>query len=115
MALVELSDQGINYINNDKTVREWNIDFRQNELLTVSNISCQREPSKFSFSPEARTEFVIFCNKKVKTGELSTEAAYAELTKVIIPCCYSYSMIEAGEEGQSSIPSYNDLQSMLGY
>ena len=81
----------------------------------MSNIRSQREPSIFSFSPEARTEFIIFCNKQVKTGELSTEAAHTEVTKVIIPRCYSYLLIDAGEEGRGSIPSYNDLLSMLEY
>ena len=58
---------------------------RQNELFTISNQRNTKEPFIFSFFPESRTLFITFCNNnKVKTGELSTEAAHTELTKVLI-------------------------------
>ena len=91
-----------------------NIQFRQNELFTISNQRNTKEPSIFAFFPESRTQFITFCNNKVKTGELLTEAAHTELTKVILPPCYAYLLIDAGKEHINDIPSYDDLLSMLG-
>ena len=115
MALAEISDSGVFHIKNEKTIRQLNIQFRQNELFTISNQRNTKEPSIFTFFPESRTQFITFCNIKVKIGELSTEAAQTELTKVILPRSYALLLIYAGEEHRKDIPSYDDLLQMLGY
>ena len=66
VALVELCDQGIVNIKCDRTIREWNIRFRNNEILTVSNQRCEREPLVFAFFPEAKKKSYPFVIKRLK-------------------------------------------------
>ena len=109
LAIEELADIGVKRIKNDKTIRRWNIRFRASENLNIQLHRSEVEPKIFCLFPEAKTEFIRYCNSKVKSGELSTEAAYKELSNSILPRCYSNYVIECERNNSEIINTYEDM------
>ena len=102
---------GKRMIKNEKTIRRWNIIFRKQELLEVSNARKSREPKLFVFFPETQEKMSKYCNKLIKDGGLSCELVCAELQNNIVPGCYEKLLNEAGDN-RELMPSYIEILSM---
>ena len=111
VSIEQLKAVGIDFVVDPQTIRTWNIQFRNTERFDVPHNKKHLEPKLFSYFPEARIEFTEYCNKKVKTGELCTELAHAELTQVIVPNCYNKWVQDIDD--YPDIISYHELLSAL--
>ena len=113
MAIKDLDEVGINYIKNEKTLRNWNKEFCCNETFIVPFSKSMREPKLFSFFPKARNKVVRYCNKQISVGSLSCESLAAEVSKNIIPVCYKELEDEAGSD-RNNLPELDELFVMMG-
>ena len=112
-SISELADEGVNYIKDNKSLRRWNIEFRQNEKFILPYSRIEHTPKVFSIFPEAKAELLKFANEKVKLGELSTEAAHTHMVNNVLPKCYNNLISYYNEQAYTYIPSYNDVLNML--
>jgi len=111
-AIEILSDTGLDYIKNEKTIRRWHIQFRKGDQFIVPNSKLAREPKLFNFFPEARTAIEKYCSKEINLGSLSSEALRNHINTTIIPECYQ-NMIDDAKEDRNSMPTYMELLHML--
>ena len=113
MAISELADIGIQFIKNEKTVRQWHTIFKNNECFNIAYVRQETEPKVFTFFPQVKGLIKKYCNEKVKSGELSTEGLHAELNTKIIPSCYNDMLNDADASLRDEVPSYKELLLML--
>ena len=111
LSIKELSEIGIDFVKHNRIVCAWNIQFCMNERFDVPHNRYHVEPNPFAYFPEVKRQFIHYCNNKVKTGEICTELAHAELTQVIVPGCYTNMVQESNDK--KDIISYDDLLRIL--
>ena len=80
-AISVMNDAGFNHIKNERTLRNLNMTYRVNEKVPVPFSVSTRQPFIFLIMPELKHKIVLFCNKQVADGTLSTDCLQTELKK----------------------------------
>ena len=113
IAIKNLREQGIVMYSNEKSVRTFNTDFRRDERFSFGIEKKASEPLLFSIFPTIKDEFIAYCNKCAKNGELSVESAHDEIINRIVPDYYKKLSSKLNTKFDGLLRDYNSFLKFL--